>query len=689
MEDCTYYTTLSYDGVTGASDNFVITLVGVDGDATRAGNISQCPAGKRCTETSRTTFNIAPTTGNDGNVITYELTPMPFKIPWSYYASSTAYKSNDALIPYSCYADFNGGTLNWNEVPPTIIGSSPYLPLSLYPTINDAAVCNIEPAFEQGLGTQTPLLVPSLGDYGKGFTAAAPLASFCDTCVKTKRRMYGSTSDLPYLLQCECREYTPTGYISNNPNTYSVEIIDLAMDTPSLDGTCTVYQIGQPYYSKAIDLTVSTEEATYISTVIIDSFNGGSTTTTVDEMGNAVLHTNSIGSSPVPDRSNNEVGPDYGSLLVLCPGSDGTLADITKPQSCDADSDGTLRNLWFYIPQQYASYYGTEHLQYGASAQNLVTASNEWLKNLLGPDGCYSLDKILPGLPGIVNPNGTYYDRTPTPLDSCSITQKDMNLNPIFDADEVCYKSVSLQTMYSTMVHSPQKDQWTLPGVKSGDISYSIVDGSLVQVGGADTDGFITDGVAYTVQIDVADTFMKYLPSSEPSGHFQGPNSVCTYTNETGGNGTLKTVFCNDGYTDGETTPVVYTITADCYGAVSLFNNSLITRTTNALATGECITLNYQITTNLSNIDDDDTNTTYCIFIDDMDLSSQLTVQCIALPVPPGASTMMIYIFIGGLILILFLIVGIIYAGKRYLENFQKKNSHESNQAKKTLGKRD
>lgn len=665
MVDCQFFTSVYYAGTTGSeADSFIVNLVGVETDPTREGNIAQCPTGKRCTETTATTFKIDE--DSTSTSFAYELTPMPFKIPWSYFISNNLTVNAEQVAVPDCAVlldqIFYSGVIE-DDLP---VGPA----ASYYPMVNDDIICQHASDYNTDpfLGTETPPLSTSLSDYGTGLgPSPAPLAQYCEKCVKTSRRQYNSAT-VPSHFTCYCYDTTAVPYVD-----MVLEAIDLQMNANVQDdGQCTIYQIGKAQASLFLDIEVSTSAASYNQTIAVSYDTVSEPAVSVDSEMNDVLFTQVTGTGGLPDVPNNVNSPEEGSLLVLCPRPDGTLADISLPQSCNGDN--SERNLWFYIPLKYAGYYGTGRNQYGNSVEAIIRNSDP-LASPLGSGVPSCLDPTyLYFIPGYGNNDGVYYDNVSSAgSTTCNINQIAANKEPIIDADQVCYKSVSLQTMYSTMVHSPEKEHWTLPGIKSQLYSYSIVNGALVQNGGPNSAP--PPPTPYTLRFDVADTFMKYLPTSDATGFFASNASTCVYTTRTGTGGTMKTSFCSNGYLDGSDKPTIFNLTAECFGAVSISNSSLITQSTVPLARGDCAPLTYPLFVNTTSVDLNVTNSTFCTVSADTAVVPEIFIACIGFPLPPSRSDRTTYIILGSIAAVILVFVIGFLCYQRHLNNVRAKDA--------------
>lgn len=677
--NCVYYTSLFYNGVTSdPMESFEVLFVGSSvNDPTRDGSLTSCPVGKTCTVTTPTTVTIDTVVTTGTTQISYSLKALPFTIPWSYFMTSEVYGFSPPPVTQSPCSNIN---LKLKSGVAAVQAPSTNPPAyTYYPDENDEVLCDIFLDYldPPHVGSQTPPLITSLPEYGVGYVLSpAPLASYCEKCVLTKQRGYTYTS-FPNMLNCECST-------SADSNLFALAAIDLAINNANKSGQCTVYQVGAGESSTSIMVTVQTADAAYNQTLNVGYDDAGGLGVSDGTDGNAVVAIQSLGtvkSTGVGAEAGGPAGPEQGSLLVLCPRADGTLADVSQTQSCA--SNGADTNLWFYIPLKYASYYGTDGGSYGASVNDImanIIAVTDDLPTSEKWANCVDLVKALYDVPGYANRDGTFYDSKPGSANPCSIAQISPSKEPIFDADVICYKSVSLQTMYSTMVHSPLKDQWTLPGVKAGISTYDIVDGALVQKTASSSSS--PPKISYSLRIDVADTFMKYIPKEDSSGltsgHFLSSNSSCVYTNRTGDSGQVKATFCSDGFLDGTTTKISFNLTIECEGKVANSNSSLVTQSTPPLAVGDCATVLFPLVVNLTA--PDGSNLTACYVIADTADMTEDFLPCTALPAPPlDTSSSLIWFILGGAGLLVAIGLGL------FLRGMSKHATDEKEKSKKML----
>lgn len=554
--DCTEYTSVFFtasaaDGVT--SDSETVSLVSASPNGLRAGNSDTCQAKELCQKTTPTTITVT-TTAQERR---YTLTRLQDRtVPWAYYAEIDTPPSPAT----SCVAG-NAGTYLANVYVENV-SPSPVQGFSTFP----GAFCTSQATFNAPPypGPGFPPALRYANEYCPGGLPCG-FADACETCVQTRQALINSKAS-DYTARCDCQPLTSS---SPPPVTRTaIESIGLVTNSSAYTG-CTIYVIRPAENSLAISVNVKT--ATENITLAYEHTDGNTVCTDANSEGVGVSVT---GMGHLVDDWHH--APDTipsGAKLVRCPRYLGdALADVGAPVGCG----GGDHNLWFYIPVQYAQNYGSGGNQYGGQAYSEVRGLTYNWQNT-DSDDCADPIAQKAFVPGYATASGSLYGKTVGESD-CTNLQQDAD-NPSFDADEVCYASVSLATMYNTIKRG-QKDQWLLPGVFDGTLAYEIVDddGFLVQRA-VPTPAPVPESPldkAYTLRVDIADTVMQYLAETQNPINIPAPplGYTCFFFDESNSKaGQLKVEVCNVGLGNGDTTKLVFDIDASCAGGVSITAN--------------------------------------------------------------------------------------------------------------------
>jgi len=573
---CGNYTSVFLTGVVGdgpVTTSDTVTIVSADVNGERTGNSPDCAPKEHCQLTTPTT--IRATTGKMFR--TYKLTQITNKIPWAYYAevNETASPATSCTTP----SPSPGG--------PSITSvftyeTSPGLNTPGFQTFPGTTFCVDQPTYDTTPypGTGVPPSVGYIAEYCPGSPPCA-FEDVCNTCIVTRQEIVPNER-YAAGIGCECTiSYHLDAY--NNPiTTFITQRIFLFSEHNNETRGCNLYSITLDQDDYLIDVSVETDAITVNTTYARSS---GTTVCTDAESDGVGVAVTSLGYSPGTMGTEGLIEENSG--LILCPAYDSnTFADVSKPVSCE---DG-VHNLWFYVPAQYMSAYGTTGSFYGSDPTKIAAAiQGAWDLNT---QNCADPAAYKNHVPGYANagPTAALYGKTPDESD-CSNQQQSTTV-PAYDADEVCYTSVSLATMYNTVIRG-EKDQWLLPGVFDGTFQYTVSSdlGFLTQTPTPPPPPTPTPAPArkFTVRVDIADTIMAYLDETADPVHIPAPPAgynCAVYVDTEATPGQLKIEVCNGGLNTGDTTKLTFEVSAGCSGGANIVGNS--TQTTVPLAPGDC-----------------------------------------------------------------------------------------------------
>jgi len=591
---CDEFTSVFFTGTVGdgtSSESAVITLVSADVNGERAGNSDTCLYGEKCQFTTPTTIDVtsAPLERR------YKLTQLEGSYPWMYYAEMNVPESPATDCPSTGLDDpYLGPTTN-------AIGLIQYndYPSPLNTTFPGTSYCVDKPTYDTTPfpGPGIPPSMRNVSEYCPGGPPCAAFEATCETCIRTRQELFSPVAPSPtppplkpyeqyktVYPACWCANYMDTDAFKEPPVAYlAAQRIWLGMADGSVAG-CSLYTINLDHEAFDVAVTVATD-AVSLGTQIIRATVPTTACADVDSVGIGVAVTGMGALAEAPGSGPLRI--EDGSLLARCPQyPSGDLADVSTPVGCNSADD--THNLWFFIPLQYAQFYGTKGCAeksppsltgpnfavplYGETTQTIIDFLD------LDPPGYSCADPMwakqtIPGYP-TETPLATLYNGTRgTP--ACSNFQQSVT-EPAYDADEVCYASVSFATMYNTIKRG-DKDQWLLPGVFDGTLSYRIDDenGYLVQsLSGVPVPAPATR--PYTLRIDIADTVMKYLSDVLNPINIPAPPvgySCGYYNNSETLPGQFKVQVCNAGTGVGDTTKLAFDIDASCNNGVHIQSN--------------------------------------------------------------------------------------------------------------------
>lgn len=585
---CTYYTTVYYDGEfvsTGTTTDDVITLVGTADVPARAGNSATCGEGVSCTITTPTTIEI---NSSPNTVYQYTLSSLGFKIPWQYFFSTSVkpLPSSPPDTGATCPAD--RGFMN-------VFTTEPQTPANTGAFGEVGSFCMSEAEYTQSSGPYSdhpgPPFPPSSYPLGDFVNNTAFRAS-CDRnrCPRTSQYTYGVTT-YPVTSNCCCSFKAGStcvdgvGATTTSTEFFVQEIFPYTgpPNTPAFEngGVCEIYSISSPTTSADdyVTVTVSSALGTETTSYQIDSGVPVVVPASPDE-GEIVV--TGLGTDGMRTPGVNAYEIPSGSLLIQCTPYTGGRSDPSLPTMCDPADDYADTNYIFYVPPHYASGYNSNN-GYGASA-NFITVHA--LGGAVTPDQCFDFGYMSEFVPGYPVSDGLLYDRTEGACGQQSLT------TPIFDAQQLCYKSVSPATMYDAIANG--LDQWRLPGTFQDTVSYSTEwddpqsGGVLIQtIPPTATTPPTAYSYAYSLSIDIADTLMDYLdPIEVQTASIDNTNTLCSYITAGQKTGQYKVTVCNKGMGDNSQVSRQYNVTSACMDGLSVTANSTVI--TNKLTQGTC-----------------------------------------------------------------------------------------------------
>ncbi len=592
--DCAHgqYTSVYFKSTIGdgpVQETDTITVVSANDNGQLSGNPDACPRKTTCQKTTPTTVSL--TTGTLKR--TYHLQSHGNTYPWMYYAEVNATESMDtSCIPPSPSPTSHGFT--FIDMMDTLYETPPTPGNVTFPGTEFACVNTLDYEATPWPGPGT---LPSLRNIDEYCPGGSPCAfdDTCNTCINTSQALYtqqGGSQDIP---GCFCRYSMGTTENIYSAVTYMpVQIIWI--NTQQGFKGCTLYSINLASDEYNVSVSVTTDSTT--NTVEYARSLGSTECSDAASTGVGVSVTG-MGYEAEPLATGLQIIPD-GSRLIACPNYDGTWPDISRPAYCNGADD---YNLWFYIPPQYAMSYGTNGGQYGATVPAITRYIHDtWDSSITD---CGDATAFKSNVPGYVTQNKTaaLYGKTPG-QSNCSNQQQDVD-TPYYDADEVCYTSVSLATMFYTVTKGT-KDQWLLPGMFDGTALWSAPNGIngnggvIYQEPAASAPSpSPVPGYDYTLRVDISDSIMQYLENTSDPISITAPPAGYNcgfYANSETTPGQIKIQVCNAGLGNGDVTMLQFDVNADCDPAVVVQGNETVK--TVPLAVGDCTNVFFTLLTN-------------------------------------------------------------------------------------------
>lgn len=598
---CDQYTSVYFKATIGdgpVTETDTITVVSANENGLLNGNPSDCPRKNLCQKTTPTTVSLATGTLRR----TYHLTSVYTHIPWMYYAEvNTTESPSTTCIPPTPSPTPKGYTFLDDM-------SNPYTMATPGNVTFPGTTFDCEsPGTDTGEYDAPPYpgpgALPSLRRIDEYCPGGSPCAfdATCNSCINATQNLYSNQGSSQAIMGCFCSYSMAPNNIYQAKTYMPVQLIWINVPGGSLTGPrgCTLYSITLAEDDYDVSVTVTTDE----TTTTLDYARSLGTTTCSDPLsdGGVDVSVTGMGYEAEPLATGLQIIPD-GAAFITCPSADGSWPNISQPAYCNGPDD---YNLWFYIPPQYAMAYGKSGFQYGATIPDLS-------KNLRAvwdssTTDCADSTALKSAVPGYVTQNKTaaLYGKSPAQSD-CSNLQQDVD-TPYYDADEVCYTSVSLATMFYTVTKG-EKDQWLLPGMFDGTALWSAPTNTN------DNGGVIYQEPAasppspspipsyeYTLRVDIADSIMHYLENTSdpivitapPAGYNCG-----FYANSQSLPGQLKVQVCNGGLGNGDVTMLQFDVSADCEPAVVIQGNTSVE--TVPLAVGDCTNVYFTLLTNES-----------------------------------------------------------------------------------------
>lgn len=576
--DCGNYTSVFITGVVGdgpVTTTDLLTIVSADVNGERIGNSPDCAPKEHCQLVTPTTIR-----ATSGTLFRRYLLTQVFisgGLPWMYYAevNETASPATSCAVPAPSPAGSSLSNVYDVRVYSTMGDPGPQ-------TFPGTTFCVDQTTYDNPPfpGPGVPPSLRFIDEYCPGGSPCA-FDDVCNTCIVTQQELLSNSQQYDAQIGCECQiDYDATPGHPDPLTLFIPQRIYLYSQENSGQRRCTLFSISLDQDDYLIDVSVETDAITVNTTYARSS---GATVCTDAESDGVDVAVTSMGYSP--GSVSDEGLIEDGAGLILCNGyTTSALADVSKPVSCDAGES----NIWFYVPHQYMNAYGTSGGKYGSNP----TSVSGFIKSSwsLTEDNCADAAAYKNFVPGYANagPTAALYGKTPEDSD-CSNQQQSTTV-PAYDADEVCYTSVSLATMYNTVIKG-EKDQWLLPGIFDGTFQYTNEPGYLIQTPTPPPPPTPTPAPArkFTVRVDIADTIMAYLATTADPVHIPAPPAgynCAVYVNSETTPGQLKIEVCNGGLNTGDTTKLTFEVTAGCAGGASIIGNSTVM--TVPLAPGDC-----------------------------------------------------------------------------------------------------